>query len=218
MPQWKRPVARSFSGAEFRAYVGSQTFSTWRPRFVVVHNTSVPSLSNWHLYTGAQRMRGFEHYYRDEKHWSAGPHLFVADDLIWVFTPLTTSGVHSPSWNAFSWGVEIVGDFMTEAFAGAVAANAVDALATLHETIGLDPMSMRPHHDDPLTDHKDCPGVHLEMPALKDRVLAELVRRQQGDHGPDALRAVVPRRAPRAGKPARSRARRKTPRAARRGK
>ena len=24
-----------------------------------------------------------------------GPHLFVADDLIWVFTPLPTPGIHS---------------------------------------------------------------------------------------------------------------------------
>ena len=44
-------------------------------------------------------MRNLEAYYRDEQDWSAGPHLFVADDLIWVFTPLRTSWVHSPSWD-----------------------------------------------------------------------------------------------------------------------
>jgi hypothetical protein len=45
--------------------------------------------------------------------WSAGPHLFIADHLIWVFTALGTRGVHSPSWNAI-WWVELVGDYSTE--------------------------------------------------------------------------------------------------------
>jgi len=218
MPAWKTPVARSFDAAGFREYVGGLTFTAWRPRFVVVHNTWQPTLKNWHDYTGAQRMRGFENFYRNERGWSAGPHLFVADDFIWVFTPLTTSGVHSPSWNAFSWGVEVVGDFATEAFAGAIASNAISALATLHEIAGLDPMSMRPHRDDPLTSHKGCPGVRLEIPALKEAVLDELARRKQGDHVPDAMRAVVPPAALHAPKSRARRTGRKAKRASRRAK
>jgi hypothetical protein len=218
MPQWKTPVARSFSGAEFREYVASLKFLAWRPRFVVVHNTAIPTLGDWHRYTGAQRMRGFENYYRNDQHWSAGPHLFVADDLIWVFTPLTTSGVHSPSWNSFTWGVEIVGDFDTEAFDGPVKANAIDAIATLHEAAGLDPSTMRPHHDDPKTTHKDCPGANLDMSELEKAVLAELGRRQEGDHGAHESRGVVPAEALRPARSRRSPVRRKPAKSARRGK
>jgi hypothetical protein len=40
--------------------------------------------------------------------------MFLADDLIWAFTPLNTSSIHSPSWNHISWDVEMVGDYDTE--------------------------------------------------------------------------------------------------------
>src|SRR5712692_11270909 len=53
---------------------------------------------------------------RSDNELEVPPHLFVADDLIWVFTPLTVSGVHSPSWNSITWGVEMVGNFDTEDF------------------------------------------------------------------------------------------------------
>src|SRR6266851_1193049 len=116
MAQWKGIVGHGFTPEEFDHYVASLIFGAWRPQFVVLHNTASPRLSQWHSVPGVQRMRGLETYYRDTQGWSAGPHLFVADDLIWVFTPLTTSGVHAPSWNHVSWGVEMVGDDTVEPF------------------------------------------------------------------------------------------------------
>ena len=65
-------------------------------------------------------------------HYRNPPHLFVADDLIWVFTPLTVAGVHSPSWNDVAWGVEMVGEYDIETFGDAVRDNTVSALAALH--------------------------------------------------------------------------------------
>jgi len=76
-------------------------------------------------------MRNLEAYYRDEQDWSAGPHLFVAGDLIWVFTPLTTSWMHLPCWNAISWGIEMVGEYEEEPFDPGARENTVDALAIL---------------------------------------------------------------------------------------
>jgi len=61
--------------------------------------------------------------------WSGGPHVFVADDLLWAFTPLTVPGVHSPSWNDVSRGVELVGDYSTEQIVPGLKANAISALA-----------------------------------------------------------------------------------------
>jgi hypothetical protein len=130
--QWKGIVGRGFRPQEFEAYVASLRFTDWRTQFAVVYNTSEPRLSQWHSTPGDQRMRNLESYYRDVQQWSAGPHLFVANDLIWAFTPLTTSGVHSPSWNAISWGMEMGGEFEEEAFDPGVRENAVDALVTLH--------------------------------------------------------------------------------------
>jgi N-acetylmuramoyl-L-alanine amidase/Papain family cysteine protease len=178
MPAWKGIIGKGFRPDDFRQYVGTLAFTDWRPQFIVVHNTSSPRLSQWHSTPGEQRMRNLESYYRDQLHWSAGPHLFVADDLIWVFTPLTTSGVHSPSWNGISWGVEIVGEFDQEPFGGAIKANAVDALAILHQWRGLDPQMLRFHKEDRLTTHRSCPGRNVDkmdlILAIENRIASAL--------------------------------------------
>jgi hypothetical protein len=161
MDTWKGIVGRGFSAEAFDAYVFSLTFMGWTPQFVVLHNTADPTLAHWHDVPGDSRMRGLEDYYRDTQKWSAGPHLFVADDLIWVFTPVTTSGVHSPSWNSISWGVELVGDYSVEPLSAQVRQNATAALATLHRVAQLDPSTLRLHKEDPLTTHKGCPGDNI---------------------------------------------------------
>jgi hypothetical protein len=146
--------------------VQSLTFGAWRPTFVVLHNTSKPRLDEWHTTPGAKRMQNLQSYYRDGKKWSAGPHLFVADDLLWVFTPLTTYGIHSPSWNTVSWGVELVGEYEQEMFGDAVRNNAISALATLHDAMTLAPTSLRFHKEDPQTLHATCPGKNVQKDAI----------------------------------------------------
>jgi hypothetical protein len=163
---WKGIIGKGFSPDDFDQYVGSITLTTWKPQFVVLHNTAVPKLSQWHSVSGEKRMRGLESYYRDTMHWHAGPHLFVADDLIWVFTPLTVSGTHSPSWNRVSWGVEMVGDYNVEVFGVKVKNNAVRALAALHAKASLDPTTLHFHKEDPKTTHKGCPGAHVKKPDM----------------------------------------------------
>lgn len=182
---WKGIVGTSFSPGAFQNYVDTVAFDSWRPQFVVLHNTGAPNLADWHCVSGETRMRNLESYYRDTQHWSAGPHLFVADDLIWVFTPLNTSGVHSPSWNSISWGVEMVGDFASEAFTGSVKDNAIAALATLHAALGLDPATLKLHKEDPLTTH-DCPGKNVSKPDVITLVSQAVASLQPGDHVPGA--------------------------------
>jgi hypothetical protein len=183
MPKWKGIVGRSFSPASFSQYLPTIRFNAWRPQFVVLHNTAVPRLSDWHKVPGSQRMKGLEHFYRDVQHWSAGPHLFVADDLIWVFTPLNTPGVHSPSWNAVSWGVELVGDYELESLSPASKDTAVSALVALHSTLGLDPNSLRLHREDPRTTHV-CPGKHIIKSEIIQSVSDQLTVNHPGEHIP----------------------------------
>ena len=184
MSTWKGIVGRGFRPQDFVDYVGSLSFTDWRPQFVVLHNTAAPTLSQWHSHPGEVRMRNLEAYYRDQQKWSAGPHLFIADDLIWVFTPLTTSGVHSPSWNAVSWGVEMVGDYNVEPFNAGVRENTVDALAVLHRWRGLEPQTLRFHKEDPKTTHKDCPGSNVDKANLIQRVTERLAGATDGEHVP----------------------------------
>jgi hypothetical protein len=171
---WTPIVGRSFTAAEFTTYCKDLVLGAWRPQFIVVHNTYIPNKTQWHAPPGpAQRIKNLETFYRDTQKWSAGPHLFVADDCIWVFTPLTHPGVHSPSWNKVSWGVETVGDFETEAFDANTEENLICALAALHKRGNLDPGTIRFHKEDPLTTH-NCPGKNMVKGEIIARVRAAL--------------------------------------------
>jgi hypothetical protein len=181
---WKGIIGKSFSPEAFETYCEALTWSAWRPKFIALHNTGVPNL--------AQRPQGFtqthianlEGYYRDNQKWSAGPHLFVDDKQIWVFTPLTVSGVHSPSWNSIALGVEMLGDYDKDAFdagrGAAVRDNAVAAMATLSAVLGLDPTTMRLHREDPATTHA-CPGKNVKKLEVIQRVQEKIIE-EAGEH------------------------------------
>ena len=105
-------VKRGFSQEAFRDYVESQTWNKWRPNKIVWHNAAAPTLKQWMksagddsvkgLVPGISRIISLERFFKDNNGWSGCPHLFVANDLIWVMNPLTAPGVHSPSWNSAS--------------------------------------------------------------------------------------------------------------------
>lgn len=180
---WRGIVGKRFSGVEFETYVAGLDFKRWRPDFVVLHNTGVPCLAQRPDGFTAWHMENLAGYYRGQG-WSAGPHLFVDQHGIWAFSPLVCPGVHSPSWNACSWGVEMLGDYDHDIFdtgpGAAVRDNAVSALATLHARLGLDSHTLHFHHDDPRTSHRDCPGAHVSKPDIIARVHDEIVRRKAG--------------------------------------
>lgn len=189
-------VGKGFTIPEFKAYVDGLKFNGWTPSFVVVHNTSAPDLKLWHTWqtrakpvSGEQWMRNLKGYY-EGMGWNAGPHLFVAPDKIWVLTPLTQRGTHSPAWNSFSWGVETVGEFEREAFEGTpTQTNLVAALAILHDRIGLNPADYKKgvrglhfHKEDPKTTHKTCPGKKIVKSKLVADVVAAMHGQNPGSH------------------------------------
>ena len=189
MPQWKPIVGLGFEPAAFDIYCKQLTWMNWRPSFVVVHNTSTPDL--------AMRPKGFTHqhmlnlvsYYRDQQGWSAGPHLFVDDHQIWVFTPLTTTGRHSPSWNSVALGVEMLGNFQTDDFnsgrGAVVRQNAVCAVTSICGALGLSPATTRFHKEDPMTTHKDCPGKNCSKSGFIQDVQKALLAHYDAEHVPE---------------------------------
>lgn len=199
---WKGIVGRLYSPAEFELAVRAVHFGAWRPSFIVVHNTSAPDLATWHRWQARnppikdeQWARNLVGYYRDQMKWSAGPHLFITPAGILAFTPLNVPGVHSPAWNSISWGVETVGEFEREPFDGASRDNLVSALATLHELAGLSPLpyaighhGLHFHKEDPITTHKSCPGRNMVKAELVERVVAEIEKRNAGEHPAPAER------------------------------
>jgi hypothetical protein len=185
MPDWKGIVAESFSAQTFDDYCHGLQWTAWRPSFIVLHNTGAPSLQQRPNGLTQQNIRDLEAFYRDKQGWKAGPHLFVDDRQIWVFTPLTVSGTHSPSWNKEALGVEMLGDYETEAFDSGrglnVRGNAVAALATLSAILGLNPDTMRLHREDPLTTHA-CPGKNVRKLEVIQAVQDLILSRHAGEH------------------------------------
>lgn len=183
---WKGIVGKSFTPKQFDAYCEGLSWTGWRPSFVVLHNTGVPSLAQRPHGLTETHIRNLEAFYRDTRKWSAGPHLFIDDKQIWVFTPLTTSGVHSPSWNKIALGVEMLGDFETEPFnsgrGAMVRDNTVAALAILSAALGLDPHGLRLHREDLKTTHA-CPGKHVKKLEVIQRVLDKL-HEDEAEHSP----------------------------------
>jgi N-acetylmuramoyl-L-alanine amidase CwlA len=166
---WGGIVGQQVNPSAIYEVVKKEKWVTWKPDFIVLHNTAVPSL--------AQRPQGFtkahidslEGFYRDVQGWSSGPHFFVDDKSIWLFSPMTKPGTHSPSWNRVSIGIEMLGDYAKEEFTSGrgalVRANTVKLMAALGKKLNLIPSTFRYHVSDPKTDH-DCPGIK----ARRDRL------------------------------------------------
>ncbi|PPQ39879.1 N-acetylmuramoyl-L-alanine amidase [Rhodoblastus acidophilus] len=169
---------RGFAAAEFAAYcAGLDWREGWRPSFVTLHNTAEPNLAQWAhfgagLKNGAQRVRNLNAYYRG-KGWHSGPHLFVAPDFIWLACDLERDGVHASCFNRTSIGVEMVGDYATEAFdsgdGAKVRDNAVAAVAAIYRALRIAPTTLR-FHKECLRDRHACPGAHVDKADFIARV------------------------------------------------
>jgi hypothetical protein len=185
MANWKGIIGNSFSPETFDSYVHELQWTSWRPSFIVLHNTATPSLAQRPNGLSRQQINNLQSFYRDDRGWSAGPHLFVDDKQIWVFTPLTLSGVHSPSWNKLALGIEMLGNYDKESFNSgrglAVRKNAVSAMASLCSALGLDPHTIRLHREDPLTTHA-CPGKNVRKLEIIQEVSDMLILSQKGEH------------------------------------
>lgn len=155
---------------DFKNHVENLNLS-WRPSFIVVHNTSVPTqelYKSWHSksnWTQEQWLKNLASYYAGLG-WNGCPHLFVAYDAICILNDLKFSGVHSPSWNKISWGVETVAEFNYELFDNGVQTNLIAALGVLHSKLGISPDTLKFHKEDVRTTHKECPGKNLNKQSL----------------------------------------------------
>jgi|GEM_PF-3192308 len=171
-------VGAAFSSAEFLGYLRNikDDAMTWAPRGVTIHHTAAPSLATRPRGFESQHMLNLRSWYQSLG-WDRGPHLFVDDKLIWVFSPLTSRGIHAVSFNRTRIGIEILGDFDSEdpkSGRGLEACKmAADAASLLIGRFGLtDPLNF--HRDDSKTS-KTCPGSKFQ----KDWFLA-LVREASG--------------------------------------
>lgn len=152
-------IGRGLPLEAFRHYVRTYQFGTVPPDYVVLHHTAVPSAS-WARYPSgavwddgeekmseaqiyAKRLHQLDNimrYYRDQLEWTAGPHLFIDERWIWLFTPMYDVGIHAAQGNSYrdsagklhySIGIEVVGYYEKVTWPLRVAANVAGAVAVL---------------------------------------------------------------------------------------
>lgn len=152
-------IGKGLSLDAFHAYVQTYRFGSVPPDYVVLHHTAIPSAS-WAKYpTGAvwdaheagmheqqiydkrkRQLDALMRYYCDTLGWSAGPHLFIDERYIWLFTPMYEVGVHAKQGNSYrdrsrrlhySIGIEVLGYYEEVVWPPAVAANVAGAIAVL---------------------------------------------------------------------------------------
>ena len=140
---------RCLTPEQFREHVDQLNWDSWRPSEVILHHTWKPTVESWQ---GAFTIEAMRRVY-EERGWVSGPHVFVAQDGIWLFTPLTEPGTHVSGRNHCSIGIEMIGDYDEVRPSGTILSYTLIVLRTLLDTLGLDSVAFHRDYAD-----KSCPG------------------------------------------------------------
>lgn len=191
---------RGYSAEQFARYVQAYNFGKIPPDQIVLHHTAIPSaswarfssgavwdaneagLSNSQIHTKRiKQLDQLRDYYHDTLGWSAGPHLFIDDRLIWTFTPMAFVGIHAKEGNSYrdangrlhySIGIEVIGYYEHVTWPPKVAALVRAACQALSSRLGITleyqpgPKHDPARHAGSLSSHRDfnkpaCPGAAI---------------------------------------------------------
>jgi N-acetylmuramoyl-L-alanine amidase CwlA len=176
-------LAQLLTREEWLAYVKTYDFGSIPPDRIVLHHTWSPTLAQW---AGLKSIKSMCEYYAG-KGWTAGPHIYVAPEGIWLFTPMEDVGIHAGTGNAniefitkpsnyadfkklkwYSIGVELVGDYDKVRPSGELWENAKVVLGSLCRRFGKSPEQAIGFHRDFST--KSCPGWAVNKPWVQAEV------------------------------------------------
>lgn len=187
-------LGRGLTAAEFRSYVQDYDFGTIPPDFVVLHHTANPCTRQARYPGGvlwdadedeldpdaikarrAHRLLAIREHYRTHPayRWDRGPHLFIDDRWIWLFTPMRAIGIHAAQGNSYqahgqlhySIGIEVVGYYEQVRWPEPVEQLVASAVRTLHDRLKTFEMCYRPYAGG-ISSHRDynkpqCPGAAI---------------------------------------------------------
>lgn len=188
-------VGKKLTREEFTKYVESKDLGSVPPNGVVVHHTWRPTVASWQ---GERTINGLKRYY-EKKGWSAGPHIFVAEDGIWLFTDMYKVGIHADSANAtwekngrtgtgwpprgakvkaYTLGMEVVGNYDNKQWSGETKKNAIHVIKTLQKKLNIDNSGVTFHRD--YKPSKTCPGRGITKPWLWNELQDKPEEKPQG--------------------------------------
>ena len=198
---------------EFPAYLAAYDFGSVPPDQVVLHNTANPDASwaplgkddaTWWdrdedglsltaVCNKRQKQLDAIKAYYVSLGWNAGPHLFVDDRWIWLFTPLYDVGIHAKEGNSYqdtagrlhyTIGIEVIGWYGRVVWPPAIQVmvrSAVQALQARLKTFEIvykpAPAHQPAMHQGSIAFHysynkPECPGAQI-TPSFAIRVLQE---------------------------------------------
>jgi hypothetical protein len=162
-------VNRKLSLAEFEEYVNKKDFGELPPTFMVIHHTWKPTVAQWQ---GQKSINGLKSYY-EGKGWTAGPHLFIAEDGIWLFTDMYDVGIHTGAGNGnlkdgYSIGIEVVGNYDNKVWSGKTKDNALGAINVLRKKLDIKRSLIKFHRD---YSTKTCPGTAITQAWLSAEII-----------------------------------------------
>jgi len=194
-------IGKGLTADEFSSYVQGYDFGKIPPDSVVLHHTANPGTlaapyPNGHAWDGGEsgqsadqiyqkRLRGLlnmREFYRVTRQWDRGPHLYIDERYIWLFTPMYEVGIHAKEGNSYhdsngklhySIGIEVIGNYERSPWPEPVAHNVGHAVAVLKRQLGTFDLSYKPGplhtpsaHIHSIASHRDynkpaCPGAAI---------------------------------------------------------
>ena len=187
-------IGQGLTADEFTHYVETYNFGTIPPDYVVLHHTGNPCTlaapypggSAWDANEGGlteeqikQRRLGkltaIKEFYRTNPsyYWDRGPHLFIDDRYIWLFTPMHDIGIHAAWGNSYrengrlhySIGIEVVGYYAQVPWPEPVQRMVGHAVAVLKRRLGTFEIRYQ-RNAGGISGHRDynkptCPGMAI---------------------------------------------------------
>lgn len=149
-------VNKKLSLKEFKEYVAKKDFGSKPPTFIVIHHTWKPTEKDWKGQLTISALKG----YYEAKGWSAGPHIFIAPDGIWLFTDMYDVGIHAGDGNGslkdgYSIGIEVVGDYDGAKWSGKIKELSFGVIDILTKRLNIPYTKIMFHRD---FSNKTCPG------------------------------------------------------------
>lgn len=215
-------IGRGLRLYEFESYVESYQFGSLPPTFVVLHHTAVPGtvyannggwlwdvnedgLSEDAIYRKRLGQLVNIRTFYESLGWKKGPHLFIDERWIWLFTPMYNQGIHAAGGNGtihdggkdYSIGIEVVGNYSQKRWPLAIETNVAGAVWALHNKLqtfalllGVGPGFISGHRD---YNKPSCPGDAIEdayyMGVIREYAARKIAEADppQGGHREDIL-------------------------------
>jgi len=161
-------LGKKLSLKEFEKYVEEKNFGSLPPTFIVLHHTynpteddgdGIPEKGEWNVQDPMKTLNGIKNYY-EGKGWSAGPHIFIYDEEVFLFTDMYDVGIHAGAGNGslktgYSIGIEVVGNYDIQEWDKATKKGVVGVLKPLMEKLKIKESDIKFHRD---YSSKSCPG------------------------------------------------------------